>query len=97
MPHAPTDIRSLARQWTGAAIRTLGAIATDPDEDAGPRVSACIALLDRGWGKAPQAHTGENGEGAIKVLVRHIINGKDVNGPLIEHKQPLPIGRDEEK
>ena len=97
MPHPPSDIRSLARQWTSLAINTLAEIAGDVDEDAGPRVSASIALLDRGWGKAPQSHTGENGEGEIKVLVRHIINGRDVQGPLIEHKQALPIGRQEDE
>jgi hypothetical protein len=39
------------------------------------RVMAANSLLDRGWGKAPQAITGENGEGGIEVIVRHIIEG----------------------
>ena len=29
------------------------------------------------WGKAPQAHTGENGEGDIKVTIRHILEHID--------------------
>jgi hypothetical protein len=41
------------------------------------RVQAANILLDRGWGKAPQAHTGENGEGDIKVTIRHILEHID--------------------
>ena len=36
------------------------------------RVAAACALLDRGWGKPGQAHTGDKGEGDIKVVIRHI-------------------------
>jgi hypothetical protein len=32
-------------------------------------------LLDRGWGKPPQAHTGADGEGAIQVTIRHLVEG----------------------
>ena len=41
------------------------------------RVSAAGILLDRGWGKATQAHTGENGEGDIRVTIRHILEHID--------------------
>ena len=34
-------------------------------------------LLDRGWGKAPQTHTGGDGEGDIRVTIRHIVRGRD--------------------
>ena len=95
MAKAPLDVRSLARQHTATAISQLARVAGYSESDSA-RVMACIALLDRGWGKAPQSHTGENGEGEIKVLVRHIINGRDVQGPVIEHKQHLPIGRRED-
>jgi hypothetical protein len=33
-----------------------------------PCVGGASALLDRGWGKAPQQHTGEEG-GAIQVTI----------------------------
>ena len=72
MAKAPANIRSLARQWTDTAIQQLGGIATNGDSDAA-RVAACVALLDRGWGRPPQTHTGEDGEGDIKVTIRHII------------------------
>lgn len=89
MPYAPADIRSLARQWTGTAIQTLASIAGDPAEDAGPRVSAAIALLDRGWGKPAQTHTGADGEGAITFEVRHIIEtrSRNVSVKAIEHQE----------
>ena len=72
MARAPVNIRSLARQWTDVAVQQLGGIAQHGDTDAA-RVAACVALLDRGWGKPPQTHTGEDGEGDIKVTIRHII------------------------
>ncbi len=89
MPRAPTDIRSIARQWTEAAIQQLGGIATAGESEAA-RVQACIALLDRGWGRPPQTHSGADGEGAIKVVIRHIIEGRDA--PKVIDAKPVPIG-----
>ncbi len=54
MAKTPTDIRSLARSHTESAIRTLAKIMTSGKAPAAARVSAAIALLDRGWGKAVQ-------------------------------------------
>jgi len=71
---APIDLRSLARAHTHAALASLAGIATNGESESA-RVQACIALLDRGYGKAPQAHTGEDGEGDIRVTIRHIIQG----------------------
>jgi hypothetical protein len=59
------------------ALRTLCGIAQNSENDAA-RVAACAHILDRGWGKPTQARTAENGEGAIKVVVRHIVGGRDV-------------------
>ena len=39
-------------------MRSLAAIMRNGDKDA-TRVAAAAILLDRGWGKAPQPHTGE--------------------------------------
>ena len=77
MARAPTEIRSLARSHTNLAIKILAGIAKDGTNEAA-RVSAAVALLDRGWGKPPQAHTGEDGEGKINVVIRHIVDGRDV-------------------
>jgi hypothetical protein len=71
MARAPTDIRSLARAHTEIAIKVLAGIAKDGTNE-GARVSAAQALLDRGWGKAPQSHTGEDGEGEITIVIRRL-------------------------
>jgi len=70
------DIRSLARVHTESCIRSLATIAAKGESESA-RVTAISTLLDRGWGKAPQAHTGENGEGDIRVIVRHILDTRD--------------------
>ena len=86
MPKTPADIRSLARAYTELSIQTLAGIARNSTSDQA-RVSAAQALLDRGWGKAPQSHTGENGEGGIQVTIRHILDGSEESEPLlIEHE-----------
>jgi hypothetical protein len=54
MAKAKTDIRSLARSHTDAAIKTLVGIMNQPNAAPAARVSAAEALLSRGWGKATQ-------------------------------------------
>ena len=78
MARAPTDIRSLARSHTNIAIKTLAGIAKDGTNE-GARVAAAVALLDRGWGRPPQAHTGPDGDGEIRVIIRHLAEGRDAN------------------
>jgi len=47
----------------------------------GTRAPAAGILLDRGWGRAPQAHTGED-SGDIRVIIRQIVEENDVDvGP----------------
>src|SRR5258705_8097759 len=60
MAKATADIRSLARAQTALANRTLTGVCGSKAAPAAARVSAAQALLDRGWGKAPQPHTGED-------------------------------------
>src|SRR6476620_14001 len=84
MARAPTDIRSLARSHTSIAIKILAGIAKDGTNEAA-RVSAAVALLDRGWGKPPQAHTGEDGKGSIRVVIRHILE-RDNRKQVIEQR-----------
>src|SRR5215471_11058054 len=52
MAVAPTEIRTLARSYTKAAINTLVGIMRQPKAPPAARVMAANALLDRGWGKA---------------------------------------------
>ena len=43
------------------------------EDSPAARVQAVNILLDRGWGKPPQAHTGEN----ISVTIRQIVECGD--------------------
>ena len=71
MAKAKTEIRSLARSHTKAALKTLAAISKNVEAPCAARVSAAVALLDRGWGKPAQALqvSGEDG-GPIQVEER---------------------------
>jgi hypothetical protein len=69
------DPRSLARNHTRRAIETLAGIMDSGSTDA-VRVQATDILLQRGWGRPPQPHTGADGDGDIRVTIRTIIEGK---------------------
>ena len=67
------------------ALQTLGGIAETGTSEAA-RVAAAIALLDRGWGKPPQSHTGQDSEGPIIVEIVHRPRCSDRDEPkLVEH------------
>ena len=55
-------------------VKVLAGIASAEDAPPAARVAAAAILLDRGWGKAAQPHTGEDGD--IRVTVRTITEGK---------------------
>jgi hypothetical protein len=50
------------------AIRKLAGICQNGKSEAA-QVSAAALLLERGWGKPPQSHTGEDGDGPIIVEI----------------------------
>jgi hypothetical protein len=56
------EIRDVARQHADAALAELARILTNSVSDTA-RIAAARELLDRAYGKAPQAMTGEGGEG----------------------------------
>lgn len=60
----------LARQYTAVAMATLARVA-EKGESESAQVAASIAILDRGFGRPPQAVelTGENGD-PIEVISR---------------------------
>jgi hypothetical protein len=68
-------LKSLARGYTDIAIKTVGGLAINAESES-VRLEANRLLLERGWGRAPQPHTGEHGEGEIRITVRHITEGK---------------------
>src|SRR5215472_7187228 len=71
MAVAPTEIRTLARSYTKAAIRTLVGIMQQPKAPPAARIMAANALLDRGWGKAAQLVAVD---GEIRQLVEVKLN-----------------------
>lgn len=54
MAKTPTEIRSLARSHTDAAINALVGIVNQSEAPPAARVAAANAILDRGWGKPVQ-------------------------------------------
>ncbi|MGI9489335.1 MAG: hypothetical protein ACR2RF_26295 [Geminicoccaceae bacterium] len=59
-PKTTMDIRSMARQYTDTAIKTLVSIAGCSKSQPSARVAAASALLDRGWGRPKQEMTIEH-------------------------------------
>jgi hypothetical protein len=55
MTRPPHDVRSLARRHTASVIDVLVAVAESSEVAPAARVSAAIAILDRGWGKPTPA------------------------------------------
>lgn len=65
---ATREIKALAQKYTNEALKTLVQVMQTSESDQA-RVSAARELLDRGYGKSPQAHTGEDG-GPMNLEVR---------------------------
>lgn len=59
-------LSELAQVHTAVALKTLVSIATVGESESA-RVAAAVAILDRGYGKPPQAllHSGEGKDGAV--------------------------------
>jgi len=55
-------------------VRVLAGIAKEKRCPPTARAIACGHLLDRGWGRAPQPHTGADGQD-IKITIRTILEG----------------------
>jgi hypothetical protein len=71
MAKTPTEIASLARSFTQPALKTLAAIMRQPKAPAAARVQACVALLDRGWGK-PKQTVGGDPENPLAMTISEI-------------------------
>jgi hypothetical protein len=53
------DVKAAAKECTADAINALKSIVKDSSKPAAARVGAAQAILDRGWGKAPQIVAGD--------------------------------------
>ena len=60
------DVKALAGKYAPEAFETLRKIMTHGESEPA-RVAASKEILDRAYGKAPQAHTGENGTGPVRL------------------------------
>lgn len=58
------NLRELARSYTLEAVHVLARCLKSEDDKVA--IDASKAMLDRGWGRAAQAVTGEDGEGPVK-------------------------------
>jgi hypothetical protein len=65
---ATAEIKAIALPYAKEAVATLASIMQASESDPA-RVAASKEILDRAFGKAPQAHTGEDGEGPIRHAV----------------------------
>ena len=76
MAKAKADIRSLARSHTRAAIETLKGVMNQKNAPASARISAAVALLDRGWGKPKEHHEVTGKDGAPLIPALNVTRGK---------------------
>ena len=68
MSKTPVEIESLARSHTESAIKVLAGIMRQSKSPASARVAAATALLDRGWGRPPQAVNVRGNDGGPIVI-----------------------------
>ncbi|MDO9565062.1 MAG: hypothetical protein Q7J60_25870 [Bradyrhizobium sp.] len=82
MAKAVTEIRSLARSHTRTALNVLVGVMRAKDATAAARMAAANAILDRGWGKAPQA--APSGDGGMREPIdkieRSIVHPENSDG-----------------
>jgi hypothetical protein len=64
-PKRDLEVAELARLYTADAIATLVSLMSDSGAPPSARVAAATAILDRGWGRPPQA---------LDVTQRHSIS-----------------------
>ena len=62
------EVRELARRQTEAAIAALAETLESPKAPPAAKVSAAIALLDRGWGKVTQNVSFDAGRAVAEFL-----------------------------
>jgi hypothetical protein len=81
MPRAVTEIRSLARSYTRTAINVLVGVMRSKDATHSARLAAANAILDRGWGKAPQSleTADKGGIELIHRIERIIVHPEDTD------------------
>ncbi len=86
-PNVVGEVQQLARQHTTAALQTLVSVMSDEEAPAAARVAAANAVLDRGYGRPPQAMTVSKSNDladfsdAELVAIINAANEEGENGP----------------
>lgn len=72
---ATAEVKTAARAYTDKALKTLAKIMESEKANDAARVSAANAILDRAYGKPPQAIVGSDDEPAIKTVITWLSGG----------------------
>lgn len=67
-PKGYAEFMEACREQTVTALKKI--VGHMESENERISLDAAQFLIERGWGKAPQAMTGEGGEGAAELLIR---------------------------
>lgn len=71
---ANADIKALARQYSGSALKELARLATSAKGEAA-RVAAIKEILDRAYGKPTQPLSGDDDAPAIRIARIELVAG----------------------
>jgi uncharacterized protein DUF5681 len=82
------EVQELARVHTNKAIETLAAIMDSSNAPPAARVAAASAILDRGYGKPPQALE-HSGDGIVLQVTTGILRAPDEPPQASEPEGPL--------
>jgi hypothetical protein len=66
-------VKAIAQPYSSEAVETLATIMRDGKSERA-QVAAANAILDRAWGRPPQALTGEGGGPVQHEVIRKIVD-----------------------
>ena len=75
-PCLPAELKAMCQAAAPEAIKVALEILNDIDKPPASRIKAAEVILDRGYGKAPQSLTGEDGKPLTIGLVEIVLNKK---------------------
>lgn len=85
------DVKSAARAHTATAINVLYGIMRSKESADMARIAAAEILLNRGWGKAVQAHSGIDGEALSGPTINTVIIQPVERGTMFTHAQVMAL------
>jgi hypothetical protein len=91
-PKSDFAISDLCRKHTQTAISTLVAIMENEEAPAAARVSAAVAILDRGWGKPTQAAAQQGGECVVRWMTHEEATAAGLDAAAVGARQSQLTG-----